>query len=198
MPYTSEKPKLTPSRSELEQRIPGWGADLDPKNRPAVPKERWVAGKTGAHWDFPERQVPRWERERTPEHKFLTPVFGTACPPKGLSGVVRRYAYKYSEGRSAHWLLLMLADRIDVVESLVGATLRGQPDNFLAEYGLAAELKRNGVRSRLGRHRADVKRLPFELLFFGASWLAIGGLLRLARKRRVPPPRRRLLLGRAG
>jgi hypothetical protein len=35
-----------------------------------------------------------WPRERSIEHEFLTPVFGTSTPPRGLSGVVRRYAYR--------------------------------------------------------------------------------------------------------
>jgi hypothetical protein len=49
-------------------------------------------------------------RERSIEHAMLPPVFGTTCPPKGLSGVIRRHAYaKYSEARAAHWLLLLAA-----------------------------------------------------------------------------------------
>jgi hypothetical protein len=182
MPYTAQKPKLAPGSEILRSTIPGWGVDLDPKNRPAVPKERFNPGGTGAHWDFPERQMPRWPREKSTEHKFLTPVFGTACPPKGVSGAIRRYAYTYSEGRTAHWLLLMLADRVDVFEHLVGDLVRGRPDNLIAEYGLAAEIKRSGLRSRLGQHRADVKRLPIELLFFSGAGLVF--LTVLARRRR--------------
>jgi hypothetical protein len=45
--------------------------------------------------DFPDRQAPRGFREKSTEHKFLTTVFGTAQPLKGLSGVIRRYAYTY-------------------------------------------------------------------------------------------------------
>ncbi|MET8352074.1 MULTISPECIES: BBE domain-containing protein [unclassified Micromonospora] len=49
-----------------------------------------------------------------PDRKFLTPVFGTSCPPKGLSGVIRRYSSRrYSEGRAAHWLLLLAADNFN-------------------------------------------------------------------------------------
>jgi hypothetical protein len=46
----------------------------------------------------------------------LTPVFGTAVPPRGLSGLVRRLAYRIPEHKTGHWLLLMLGDRIDVWE----------------------------------------------------------------------------------
>ena len=109
MAYTADRPPLTSSSEELRARIPGWGADLDPKDRPAVPRERFDPGATGAHWDFPERQPERWPRERSVEHKFLTPVFGTSCPPRGLSGAIRKYAYRFSEGRAAHWLLLIAA-----------------------------------------------------------------------------------------
>jgi hypothetical protein len=56
MPYTSEKPPLTDTADKLRARIPGWGVDLDPKDRPSVPRERLDRSATGAHWDFPERQ----------------------------------------------------------------------------------------------------------------------------------------------
>ncbi len=176
MPYTAEKPRLTPPVEELRQRIPGWGVDLDPANRPGVPKERYDPASTGAHWDFPERQEERVPRERSIEHKFLTPVFGTACPPSGLSGMMRRYAYRYSEAQTSHWLLLVLADRLNAVEAAVGSALRGHPDNPLAETGVAAEVTAHGLRSRLGRHRADVKHQPLDALIVAAPWLIAGYL----------------------
>ena len=197
MPYTPEKPKLPIPTSELESRIPGWGVDRDPAMRPAVPKERYVAGENGAHWTFPERQVPRWKREKSTEHKMLTPVFGTAQPPKGLSGMIRRLAYRrYSEGQTAHWMLLVLADRIDMLESMVTETFRGRPDNPLKEYGLKAELKYNGLRSRVGRKRNDVLRLPVELLFTPAVWITVAGIVGIARKLMAPPPRHRRMMRR--
>jgi hypothetical protein len=178
MAYTAEKPKIARDTNELRKTIPGWGADLDPKDRPAVPKEQFNPGGTGAHWDFPERQPERWPREKSPEHKFLTPVFGTACPPKGLSGIIRRYAYTLSEGRLAHWLLLIGADRVDVIESRVEALLRGRPDNPITETGILSEFKRNGIRSRFRQHRADIKHQPIDLLMFFGTWLAVGYALR--------------------
>jgi hypothetical protein len=177
MAYTAEKPPNARSSDELRRTIHGWGVDLDPKDRPAVPKERFDPEGTGAHWDFPERQPERWPREMTPEHKFLTPVFGTACPPKGLSGAIRRHAYKYSEGRLAHWLLLVGADRVDVLESRVGSLLRGHPDNPITEAGLQSEWKRHGLRSRMGQHRADLKHQPLDLLIAAAPWVAVGAVL---------------------
>ena len=177
MPYTAERPlrKARPSE-ELRRTIHGWGVDLDPKDRPAVPKENFNPGGTGAHWDFPERQPERWPREKTPEHKFLTPVFGTACPPKGLSGVIRRYAYRYSEGRLTHWLLLVLGDRVDVLESRATAILRGRPDNPIAEAGLRSEWRRGGLRSRVGQHRGDLMHQPLDLLLAAVPWV-VGGFV---------------------
>ncbi|HLH27727.1 MAG TPA: hypothetical protein VKW77_02350, partial [Acidimicrobiales bacterium] len=159
--------------------------DRDAKRRPAVPREHFIYPNTGAHWKVPERQTPAGRRERSTEHAGLTPVFGTSCPPRGLSGTIRRLAYaRYSEGRTAHWLLLMLADRVDVLEGLLGDALRGRPDNPLAEYGLRAELRGHGLRSRLGRHRADVRRMPLELLLLAGSSLVLGGLVTALRARR--------------
>lgn len=177
MAYTAEKPPNARSSEELRRTVPGWGVDLDPKDRPAVPKEKFNPQGTGAHWDFPERQQERWPREKTTEHKFLTPVFGTACPPKGLSGVIRRHAYRrYSEGRLSHWLLLVLGDRVDVVESRITGLLRGRPDNPIAEAGLKSEITRHGLRSRRGQHRADLMHQPLDYVFAAVPWVLVGSL----------------------
>src|SRR4051794_21132627 len=190
MTYTAEKPALVPSSDELRATIPGWGADLDPKDRPAVPKEKFDPNLSGAHWQFPERQPERWPRERSIEHKFLTPVFGTACPPKGLSGAIRRYAYRrYSEGRAAHWLLLMAADRVDVVESTVRSFASLHPDNPFTETGVRSEFSHHGVASRFGHHRADVRHQALDPIIVAAPWLLAAGLA-YAVLRRVPAARR--------
>lgn len=190
MPYTAEKPRLAPSSDELRNRIPGWGVDLDPKDRPAVPKEDFRPNDTGAHWDFPERQVERYPRERSTEHKFLTPVFGTVCPPKGISGVIRRYAYTFSEGRLAHWMLLAGADRVDVIEHRVQGLLHGNPDNVIEESGVMSEFKRHGLRSRLGRQRADLKHQPLDLAFTSFGLLfSLPGLRRNRKPKSEAAPR---------
>src|SRR3954464_11487685 len=88
--YTADKPPLAVSSEELRARIPGWGADLNPADRPSVPREQFDPGLSGAHWEFPERQAEHWPRERSMEHATLTPVFGTAQPPRGLSGALRK------------------------------------------------------------------------------------------------------------
>jgi hypothetical protein len=174
MAYTAEKPPLTPPSDELRARIPGWGVDLDPSDRPSVPRERFDPGATGAHWDFPERQPEKWPRERSVEHKFLTPVFGTACPLQGVSGAVRRYAYKYSEGRAAHWLLLLVGDRIDAVENHLRSFVTSRPDNPITETGVISELSHHGLSSRLHRNRADIKHQPLDPIIVAGPWVAAG------------------------
>ncbi|RLP93527.1 hypothetical protein EAD89_05750 [Micromonospora sp. BL4] len=186
MPYTPDKPKLAESSDELRARIPGWGADLDPKDRPSVPKERFDPNLNGAHWEFPDRQPEKWPRERSIEHKFLTPVFGTSCPPKGLSGMIRRYSYRrYSEGRAAHWLLLLAADRVDAVESTVGSFLSRHPDNPLTETGVLSEFSHHGLASRLRGRRVDRVHHPLDPIIVAAPWVLAGGVAYLTLRRVV-------------
>jgi hypothetical protein len=183
MPYTSAKPKLPESSDDLRARIPGWGVDLDPKDRPSVPKERFDPDLTGAHWEFPERQAEKWPRERSIEHKFLTPVFGTSCPPKGVSGIMRKLAYRrYSEARAAHWLLLLAADRVDALESALGS-LATRPDNPITETGVRAEFSHHGLASRVGQKRADVAHHALDPLIVAAPWVAAGAIAYVLLKR---------------
>jgi len=174
--YTAQKPALAESSDQLRARIPGWGADLDPKDRPSVPRERFDPDLNGAHWDFPERQPEKWPRERSVEHKFLTPVFGTSCPPRGLSGVVRRYAYRYSEGRAAHWLLLIGADRVDALEQHLRSFLTLRPDNPITETGVLSELSHHPISSRFGKKRTDLVHQPLDPVIVAGPWVVGGGL----------------------
>ena len=178
MPYTHEKPPLRVPVEELRRRIPGWGVDLDPADRPSHPQERFDPGLNGAHWHFPERQVEKWPRERSIEHKFLTPVFGTSCPPKGLSGAMRKWAYaSYSEGQAAHWLILMAADRVDALESNLASFLTLHPDNPVTETGALSEFTHHPIRSRVGQGRADLKHQWMDPIIVAAPWVIAGGLL---------------------
>jgi hypothetical protein len=181
--YTKEHPPV-PTAEELRARIHGWGVDLDPKDRPSAHKEVYDPEGTGAHWDFPERQPEKWPRERSVEHRFLTPVFGTATPPRGLSGAIRRYAYrKYSEGRAAHWMLLMLADRVDAAEHHVKSLMTARPDNPITETGIKAELTYHGLESRAHSKRVDVRHMWMDPIIVGGPWILSGVLLiRLFRK----------------
>lgn len=180
--YTAAHPP-TPDSAQLRATIPGWGADLDKADRPSVPKLRTDLD-SGAHWTLPDRQPEMPGRERSIEHRILTPVFGTAQPLHGISGAIRKFAYRYSEGRAVHWLLLLGADRVDVVENRITAVLRLRPDNPISEMGLKAELSRGGVRSRVGRGRTDVKHMWIDILVVNAPWLALAAAIHRLRRRR--------------
>ena len=160
-PYSGDKPPLPEPLESLRARIPGWGADLDPADRPSYPRESLDLRPAGAPPGLPEQQPHEGYRERSIEHADLTPCFGTAQPLRGLSGAIRKHAYdRYSEGRTAHWLLLAAADRVDVLEHAP----RSVP---LVATGLRTEL-RHGVRSRLGRGRADLKHQPLDIAVVAA------------------------------
>jgi hypothetical protein len=194
MPYTAEKPPLSETSEQLRARIPGWGVDLDPKDRPSVPQER--SEPTGAHWDFPERQPERWPRERSIEHKFLTPVFGTTCPPKGLSGAIRRFAFRYSEGRAAHWLLLIAADRVDATGAHLKSFVSLRPDNPITQTGVLSEVKHHPIASRFGQKRTDLVHQPLDPVIVAGPWVAAGalayvGVRRIVRARRGGAGKRR-------
>jgi hypothetical protein len=99
----------------------GYGIDESPQTRPGVPRER-LAGDPDAHWKHPEQQRGV-ELLSASGLRAATPVFGTAQPVRGLSGAVRRAAYRVPEQRTARWLLLVAADRIDVVEHRLARVL---------------------------------------------------------------------------
>jgi hypothetical protein len=172
VPYTADKPPLPETPEQLRARIPGWGADLDPGDRPSYPRE--VPGlETGAHWDLPEQQEEHRPRERSIEHARLTPVFGTSVPLKGLSGVIRRYAYlRFSEGRAAHWLLLIAADRVDAVEGHLASFATRRPDNPVTETGVLAEPSHRPLRSRAGR--VDVRHQILDPVIVVGPWVLVG------------------------
>ena len=183
MPYTADKPALAETSDQLRARIPGWGVDLDPADRPSVSRERFHTDLNGARWDFPERQPEKWPRERSIEHAFLTPVFGTSCPPKGVSGAMRKYAYRYSEARAAHWLILVAADRVDAFGSHVRSMVTLRPDNPITETGVRSEFTHHGVASRFGKKRADLVHQPLDAIIVAGPWIAAGaGVFACARR----------------
>ncbi len=77
--------------------IPGWGIDRRVEDRPGHPLEQ---RHTVGH-DTIEGQAP----------------YSDTVPLRGLSGVIRRRAYRHPDWRPRRWMLLMLADRVDVFES---------------------------------------------------------------------------------
>jgi hypothetical protein len=168
--YVPDEPHMRESPEQLRARIPGWGVDLDPADRPSHPKLDYAPERTGAHWRFPERQPGADGRERSIEHAFVTPVFGTAQPLHGVSGAIRRYAYRrFSEGRLAHWLLLVIGDRADAWGAHLRSLATLRPDNPVTETGVTAERSAQGT-SRRGR--SDRRHQLLDPVIVAGPWAA--------------------------
>ena len=124
--------------------IKGWGSDANPENDPTYPmKKRTNEEHEGYSWERPPQQAPDVEILHSNERPNITAVFGNSVPPSGLSGKIRRYAFKYSESSYGHWLPLMLADRINVFEGILDDLKKGHVPNFFAERGWTAEWEYN-------------------------------------------------------
>lgn len=137
----------------MEQRlidpsqIKGWGVDADPENDPTYPiKNRNDGEHEGYSWERPTQQPVDVEVLHSNERPNVSATFGTSTPPAGLSGVIRRAAFKYSENSYAHWLPLMLADRVGVVEGVLEDLSHGHVPNIFGELGWKAEWKHNRTR----------------------------------------------------
>jgi len=137
---TAETQRDVPARFA---HIKGWGADLDHANRPAYPMERMPPRLEGDHSHPPPQQAQTVEILQSIERPSITPIFGTPQPPSGMSGMLRRSAFKYSESDLRHWLILLLADRVNMVEGLGCDLMRGHVPNVFAEMGGKAEFKYN-------------------------------------------------------
>ena len=123
-------------------RINGWGVDADPKNDPTYPmKNRDDGEHAGYSWERPPQQPITIEVLHSNERPDVTSVFGTSTPPSGLRGAIRRKAFRYSESSYGHWLPLMLADRVNVVEGVLGDLRHARVPNVFAERGWKAEWK---------------------------------------------------------
>jgi hypothetical protein len=133
--------------NEEYKSIPGWGMDADPENEPTYPMK-----------DYTGDDHERINYERSPQQPLIveilqsierpTPsvVFGTSVPPSGLSGVIRRYAFKHSEDRYRHWIPLILADRINMCEGLLDDIKSGYVPNLIKERGWGVEWKYNRMK----------------------------------------------------
>lgn len=138
------KSKISPDEYA---HISGWGVDLDHINRPAYPMERTPPRLDRASEHAPEQQAEKVKILCSNERPGITPIFGTAVPPSGLSGKLRQYAFKYSENDLRHWLTLLLADRINMLEGIVSDLKRGHIPNLIAETGMKSEFKYNRARA---------------------------------------------------
>ena len=130
--------------SQKYTHIKGWGIDADPDNEPTYPMKKYTgADHDRLNYERPPQQPVNVEVLRSNERPAVTRVFGTSTPPSGLSGKIRRYAFRYSEGSWGHWLPLILADRVNVVEGIIDDLRHGHIPNIFAERGWKAEWKYN-------------------------------------------------------
>jgi hypothetical protein len=134
--------KHTMDHEHDHPQVQGWGADLDHANRPAYPKER-TPPRLEVPWKQPEQQVPKVKILHSTERPGITPVFGSPQPPSGLSGKIREASFKFSENDIRHWLMLLFADRVNMVEGIGCDLMRGHVPNIFAEMGWKAELQHN-------------------------------------------------------
>jgi hypothetical protein len=123
--------------------IPGWGVDADPENDPTYPMRHVENQTRGITWARPAQQERDVEVLQSVEYNYAPAVTGTSTPPSGLSGTIRRVAFKRSESDWLHWLMLMGADRINVVEGVVADLAHGKVPNVPAEMGARAEWRHN-------------------------------------------------------
>ncbi|QAY79147.1 hypothetical protein [Sphingosinicella sp. BN140058] len=124
--------------------INGWAVDADPRNDPTYPyRNRDQDPGLTADWVRPRVQQSNVEVLQSIEHIRRPAVFGTSTPPSAVSGMIRRVAFRYSESNWMHWLLLMGADRINVVEGVVEDLGHGKVPNIPGEMGVRAEWKHN-------------------------------------------------------
>jgi hypothetical protein len=125
-------------------QINAWGLDADPQNDPTYPMKKRNDGEHASYsWERPPQQPIALEVLHSNERPDVTSVFGTSTPPSGLSGMIRRKAFRYSESSYGHWLPLMLADRVNVVEGVLGDLRHARVPNVFAERGWKAEWRHN-------------------------------------------------------
>jgi len=157
--------------------VEGWGVDANLENDPTYPiKRRTNAEHKGYSWERPQQQPSNVEVLHSNERPNLTAAFGTSTPPSGLSGMLRRFAFRFSESSYGHWLPLMLADRINVVEGCIDDLRHGKVPNLIAECGWRAEWQHN--------RKAFVTRLTLRALFVGGI---VAGTIAMNRRSRRNP-----------
>jgi hypothetical protein len=124
--------------------IPGWNMDADPKNEPTYPIKKYTGDDhKRSNWERPPLQPVNIEVLHSIERPNVSAVFGATLPPAGLSGVIRRFAFKFSESEYGHWLNLLLADRVNMIEGIIDDIRHGHIPNIFAERGMKADWKYN-------------------------------------------------------
>jgi hypothetical protein len=144
---TKTKTAETEERTVSEEKyrhIKGWGIDADPENEPTYPIKNYTGDDhKRLNYEKPEQQPETVEVLHSNERPSVSSVFGTSTPPSGLSGLIRRLAFRYSESSFGHWLPLIFADRVNIWEGFLHDFKRGKFPNIFRERGFKAELKYN-------------------------------------------------------
>ena len=154
MTYTADKPAAARVQRRAARPHPRLGRRPRPGGPPVGARsERFDPARPARTGTSPSGSPRAAARERSVEHAFLTPGLRHGrSRSKGVSGAIRRLAYaRYSEGRAAHWLLLIAADRVDAWESHVRSFATLRPDNPVTQTGVLSERRRHGIASRRGR-----------------------------------------------
>ncbi|MCX3267516.1 MAG: hypothetical protein EOO20_02940 [Chryseobacterium sp.] len=126
------------------KNIPGWGMDIDPGNEPTYPMKNYTGDDhKRSVYERSNQQHADVEILKSNERPALSAVLGNTVPPSGISGMIRRYAFKHSEDRYRHWIPLILADRVNVVEGIIEDLSRGIIPNIFAESGIRAAIRHN-------------------------------------------------------
>jgi hypothetical protein len=142
---TDQRIQIAAREGQIDPKtVFGWGVDADPGNDPTYPY-RDRSGDEGLtkDWQRPAQQQSDVEILQSIEHVRRPAVFGTSSPPSGLSGMLRRLAFRWSESNWMHWLILMGADRINMVEGILQDVARAKVPNIPAEMGARAEWQHN-------------------------------------------------------
>ncbi len=130
--------------TEKSSKIKGWGIDEDPRNEPTYPMKNYTGDDhKRLNYQKPKQQTKTIEVLHSNERPSVTSVYGTSVPLSGLSGFIRRLAFRYSESSFGHWFPLIFADRINIWEGFLHDFKRGIIPNIFKERGLKAELKYN-------------------------------------------------------
>jgi len=136
---TMNETTASPSSGAIDpQTVKGWGVDADPANNPTYPYRDRSQDDHSGEWERPARQQASVEILQSIEHKQRPAVVGTSTPPAGLSGALRRLAFRKSESNLLHWMLLLGADRINVVEGVVQDVRHARVPNIPGEMGARA------------------------------------------------------------
>jgi len=137
-------PEMDRKIANAPKDIPGWGYDADPKNNPTYPMKHYTGDDhERIHYERGPRQEVKQEVLMSIERPMMTTIHGTSVPPSGVSGALRRFAFRYSESTYRHWVPLVLADRVNVVEGIIDDLKHGIVPNLFVEKGWKAEWKYN-------------------------------------------------------